>query len=231
MQRRKSGGQSWPCSRTIAPRQMSCRVLRVLEERSWVGIKSHMRYNQGAYDAESAAPARPLKTAMRRDMTPERVTILTDAQAAIKRMASDGTGPGQIQVFQAGNHIAALRWARPDIIEIRWWPLHKHTPENQRFDEWAKLSAEEPDARRVNYPGYSDRVEASATPLPKSLLPLRREISGEKYRLQISDARWHGCGCVERLAARLYQLQTGRCLTGQYLHWTKNIPTAQCWSC
>ena len=33
--------------------------------------------------------------------------------------------------------------------------------------------------------------------------------------------KWH--------ASRLYQLKTGYCLTGQYLHWTKSRPTAKCW--
>jgi ribonuclease HI len=56
---------------------------------SWVGIKTHMGYNQEAYDAECAAVARALETAARRQTTPERVTIFTDAQAAIRRMASE----------------------------------------------------------------------------------------------------------------------------------------------
>ena len=62
---------------------------------SWAGIKTHMGYNQEAYDAECAALARALDSASRRNTTPERVTIFTDAQAAIRRMASDEPGPGQ----------------------------------------------------------------------------------------------------------------------------------------
>jgi hypothetical protein len=38
-------------------------------------------------------------------------------------------------------------------------------------------------------------------------------------------------GSTKRLASRLYQLKTGHCLTGQYLEWTKNQPTAKCWWC
>jgi len=38
-------------------------------------------------------------------------------------------------------------------------------------------------------------------------------------------------GSTKRLASRFYQLKTGRCLTGQYLQWTMNRPTAQCWWC
>jgi len=35
----------------------------------------------------------------------------------------------------------------------------------------------------------------------------------------------------KRLAPRFYQLKTGHCLTGQYPHWTRNRPTAECWWC
>jgi ribonuclease HI len=62
---------------------------------TWKGIKTHTGYNQEAYDAECAAIARAPESASRRIMIPERVTIFTDAQAAIRRMASDEPGPGQ----------------------------------------------------------------------------------------------------------------------------------------
>ena len=88
---------------------------------SWAGIKTHIGYNQEAYDTEWAALARALELASRRNMAPERVTVFTDAQAAIRRMASDEPGPGQQYALQARKHIAALRRARPAIIiEIRW---------------------------------------------------------------------------------------------------------------
>jgi hypothetical protein len=38
-------------------------------------------------------------------------------------------------------------------------------------------------------------------------------------------------GSTKRLASRFYQLKTGHCLTGQYLEWTKNQPTAKYWWC
>jgi Zn finger protein HypA/HybF involved in hydrogenase expression len=56
-------------------------------------------------------------------------------------------------------------------------------------------------------------------PLPRSLAHLKREISEKKW---VEARQW---------AARFYQLKTGHCLTGQYLHWTKNRPSAQCWWC
>jgi len=93
---------------------------------TWKGIKTHMGYSQEAYDAECAALARAPESASRRNTIPERVTIFTDARAAIKRMASKEPGPGQQYALLARKHIAAWRRARPGIIiEIRWCPPHK----------------------------------------------------------------------------------------------------------
>jgi ribonuclease HI len=72
----------------------------------------------------------------------EQVTIFTDAQAAIRRMASDDPGPGQKYTILARRHIGTLRRARPDItIEIRWCPAHKGVSGNEKADEWVKLAA------------------------------------------------------------------------------------------
>jgi len=73
-----------------------------------------MGSNQKAYDAECAALAHAPEEASRRNTTPERVTVFTGAQAAIRRMASDEPGPGQQYTLQAQKHIAVER------ISIRW---------------------------------------------------------------------------------------------------------------
>jgi len=198
---------------------------------SWAGIGTHMGYNQEAYDAECAALAHALEEAARRNMTPERITIFSDAQAAIKRIASDEPGPGQQYALQARKHIAALRKARPGIpIEIRWCPAHKCVA---CADEWAKVAAEELDTCGVewlnyDYDGWS---KVRATPLPRSLASLKREISEKKW----AEARqWAGgrtskakyrmpksqkpdgavAGSTKRLASRFYQIKTGHCMTG-----------------
>jgi len=75
-----------------------------------------MGYNQEAYDAECDALAGALESASRRQTMPERITIFTDAQAAIRRMALEEPGPGQQYALQARKRIAALRRARPGII-------------------------------------------------------------------------------------------------------------------
>ena len=36
---------------------------------------------------------------------------------------------------------------------------------------------------------------------------------------------------TKRLASRFHQIKTGHCLSRQYLNWTKNRPTPQCWWC
>jgi len=118
--------------------------------RTWAGAKVHMGSNQEAYDAECAALARALEEASKRNTIPERVTIFTDAQAAIRRMASDEPGPGQQYALQARKHIATLRRARPGIvIEIRWCPAHRGVVGNEKADEWAKAAAEQAGGHRL----------------------------------------------------------------------------------
>jgi len=75
---------------------------------AWVDIKTHMGYNQEAYDAECATLARALESSSRRNLTPEWVTTCTDGQAVIRRMVSEEPGPCQQYALQARNHIATL---------------------------------------------------------------------------------------------------------------------------
>jgi len=157
---------------------------------SWKGIKTHTGFNQEAYGAECTALARALESASRRQTLPERVTVFTDAQAAIRRMASEEPGPGQQYALQARRHIAALRKARPDIIiEIRWCPAHRGIVGNEKADEWARIAAEGPGARGVGRLGCSGRAEVRPMPLLRSLANLKREISEKKW---VEARRWAG---------------------------------------
>jgi len=72
--------------------------------------------------------------------------------ATIRRMASEAPGPGQQYALQARKHIAMLRRARPGItIENQCCPTHKGIAGNEKADEWAKIAAEEPDTRGVEW--------------------------------------------------------------------------------
>jgi len=108
--------------------------------------------------------------------------------------------------------------------------------------------AETPDTRGVEWLNYSDRTEVRAMPLPRSVANLKRKISEKKW---VEARQWAGgrtskskyrmpksqmpdgtvAGSSKRLASRYYQLKTGHARTGQYLHWAKFCPTAQCWWC
>ena len=201
---------------------------------SWAGAKAHMGNNQEAYDAECAALAHALELAAQRNRTPERVTIFSDAQAAIRRMASDEPGPGQQYAIQARKHIATLRRARPVItIEIRWCPARKGIAGNEKADERAKEAAGRPGTHRR---------------LLQSLANVKRAISEKKW---VESRQWAGgrtsktkyrmpksqkpdsavAGSSKRLASRFYQIKNGHYLTGEYLNWTKNRSTPQCWWC
>jgi len=184
-----------------------------------------MGHNHQAYIAECTALARALES-VSGGYVPDRVTIFTNAQAAIRRMASEEPGPGQQYAIQARKHITALIRARPGIAG------------NEKADEWAKNLAAKPGTRGVENPG----------PLQRSLASLKREISEKKWAKtrswsgrRISKAKY----CMpksqkpdsvvadgtKRLASRFYQLKTGHARTGQYLHWAKVHPGAQCWWC
>jgi len=157
-------------------------------------------------------------------MALERVTILTDAQAAIRRMVPDEpgrAGPRKQCDLQARKHIATLRRARPGtVIEIRWCPAHKEVAGNEKADEWVKIAARSL-TLGVELLGYSDRTEVRAMPLPRSLANLKREISEKKW---VEARQWAGgrtskkkhkmpkgqwpdgtvAGSTKRLASRFY---------------------------
>ena len=110
-----------------------------------------------AYDAECAAIARALRIAATKNRALGTATIYTDAQAAIWRITSDDPGPGQKYAIEARKHNTALRAREPGIrTEIRWCPSHHGTECNEIADEWAKQSADEPDAYGVEWLDYKD---------------------------------------------------------------------------
>jgi len=72
---------------------------------TWKDIKIHMSNNQETFDTKCAALVRVLDSASRRNTTPECITIFTDVQVAIWRMATNEPGPGQKNALEARRHI------------------------------------------------------------------------------------------------------------------------------
>ena len=120
----------------------------------WVGVKAHMGYNQEAFDAECSALARALEVAAKRRTGPKAVTIFTDSQAAMARIASEEPGPAQRYARQAREWRKELRKRDRNLrVELRWCPAHSGVAGNEEADKWAKQVAEEPDPRKVEWMG------------------------------------------------------------------------------
>jgi len=189
---------------------------------SWDGIKTHMGFNQEAYDAECAALARALGTAAKANPTPECITIFTDAQAAIRRMNTDDPGPGQKYALESRQHIAELRGRRPSItIEIRWCPAHEGVEGNELVDRWAKLAADEPDT-----PGVEWLEGVQPLPLPTlsrqhqagdrreevgrgATVGGRPDLQEEVQDAEKPEAGRHGCGEHQAACCKVLPAEDG----------------------
>jgi len=53
-------------------------------------------------------------------------------------------------------HRLAVEGQAGIVIEIWWCPAHKGVAGNEKVNEWAKIAAEEPDTRGVEWLNYSD---------------------------------------------------------------------------
>jgi len=136
---------------------------------SWKVSSRTWNATRTLYDGECAALARAMERATKEKQTPERLTIFTDPQAAIRRMGSVEPGPGQGYALEARRHVGALRRVRSDIrIKIGWCPVHEGVPGNEKKDEWAKLAAEKPDANSVA--SILRPRMGTGEPLPQSLV-------------------------------------------------------------
>lgn len=70
-----------------------------------------------------------------------------DSTAAIERVRSDSTGPGQ-RFAVAAIEVCTRLLLRKNEVTIRWVPAHHGVPGSERADEHAKAVAEggEPDS-------------------------------------------------------------------------------------
>ena len=103
-----------------------------------------------------------------------------DAEAAVRQMASQEPGTGQMSAVGARKAILVLRKARPDItIKIRWCRAHKGVREYEKTDELANLAAEELEACRVQCRSYADRPGADVVALQTPRLPKAGDLGEE----------------------------------------------------
>ena len=214
---------------------------------SWVDIKTHMGYNQEAYDAECGALARLLESASRRNVILERVTILTDGQAAIRQTESHEPGTGQHYALEARKHIAVVRKARPGHRHRNSMVLgtqdNRRQRENRRVDDDCSGGPRHPWSGMVELlgPGRGARGDSPKVYRKQKAGNLEEEVGGgtavgggrtskAKQRMPKSQAP---DGTVarspKRRASRFYQVKAGHCHCVQYLNRTKNWPTPKCW--
>jgi ribonuclease HI len=213
----------------------------------WKGQKVHLGYNQEAYDAECAAIVRALRIGRdrRKQHRVPKITIFTDAQAAIKRMKTLEVGPGQIFALQARRILAEIDCP----VEIRWCPAHEGIAGNEEADQYAKIAAEKPHERGVEWLTIDNRTRRMP---PASLAHLSRQIAEKKW---VESKNWaysritnpaYNVKCRpwrrncpdpgpaktrKATASRYYQLKTGHALTGQYLKWIGSKDDDMCWWC
>jgi len=199
------------------------------------GIKTHMGYNQEVYDAERAALARALETVARAQPAPERITIFTDARAAIRRMWSEEPSPGQR--YAPGKKVCSGA-AEGQTGHQHRDPVVPCAQGHSRKREGGPVGETRGRGARHKWSGVAGLLgssEAREMTLPRSLAHLKREItekkceearkwagsrtSGQKYRTPKSR-RPDGkiAGSTKRLASRACQLKSRHARTRQYLH-------------
>ena len=155
-----------------------------------------------------------------------------------EREKSDGTATAQMWERNPGGGVSRGASKSPsDItIEIRRFPARRGSRETRR-------PTNGPSSRRkcqtpAGWGGWFVRTGRgrarcrSPDPLFISSDRAGGRTSKKKYRMP-SSQKPDGvvAGSPKRFASRFYQVKTGHCLSGQYLQWTKNRPTAQCRGC
>ena len=111
-------------------------------------------------------------------------------QAAIRRIASEEPAPPRRKyALHARENIGVLRKGRPDYIanEIRGRPVHKGVPASEKADEWAKLAAEESDARGVGV--YLLKPRRRQKRRDRDSPCLRMDLG---WTTELPDTRWYG---------------------------------------
>jgi len=136
-----------------------------------------------AYDAACTVLARALESASRRNMTPERVTIFTDAQAAIRRVAPANS-------TRSRPESTSPRCGEPGRCHHRD-SVAPSTQESRRQREGRRVGEGRSGRARRPRGGMAKllgQTGARPMPLPRSLANLKREISEKR----VEARRWAG---------------------------------------
>jgi len=175
---------------------------------SWKGIKTHMGYNQEAYDVECAALARALKK-HREETRPqsESPSFRTRKQlsGAWLRM---NLAPGDSTPSRRGSTL--LHYAGPGQVSSPKSDGGQRTPRSLANLKWEISEKKWVEVRQW----AGGRTSKKKYKMPESQRPDGTVAGG-----------------IKRIASWFYQTKTWHCLTGQYLNWTKNRATPQCWWC
>jgi len=147
----------------------------------WVGIKAHVCYNQEA--TTLSAPPSPGRW---RPLREDRRHRNKSRSSPTHRPPSDGwprRSRALARCTRFGQGSASQCYRGPGRTSPSRSGGAQHTRGSQETSKWAKLATEEPDARGVEWLGYSDWAEARAMPLPRSFAHLKRRFrrrSGQK---------------------------------------------------
>ena len=109
---------------------------------SWTGRRFHLG-NKEVSDAETFAIYQVLRVLDLRQETGRRYAIFSGSQSAIRRISSDGLGPGQQWARGAAEECTRLM-VRQNRVTVHWAPAHNGMAGNEMTDDRAKQAAEGP---------------------------------------------------------------------------------------
>jgi len=172
--RQRRPGPDLSCSRTCRGLTTELPVTRWCEERPILGgYQGPHGIQLGGLRCGVCCPRKG--TGSRSSLTPK---LPSDRWLQRSRAWTNSTcsRPGSTSLRCAAEGSARHRLRDPMVPgpQRRRW-------QRKKADEWARIAAEEPETRGVEWLRYSDRAEARAMPPPRCLANIRRTVSEKKW--------------------------------------------------